>query len=407
MFNPKIGTETKIKTKSYVRTKLGVPGHVVWGNYVRLEPGRYCVIFDVSLCGAISDPLAKRYGFVEVMADAGKKLIEKAPILAENLEKGGRYIRVYFELGEREIVETRAYVDGTQALLIEEKSRPIRLTDRNEDDEAIIAEAGFPDVATAGLPEFFASNVEQLRVLHADRVWVKIIDNEVVLNIDGIKIHARTVDDLHCVSEIFISNMYNVSTPRDACVIDVGMNIALAALFFANKQTVKEVHAFEPFEETYRRAIENLDLNPDLARKITTYKFALSNKDEERTVRIGNIQRSANMSIRDNRTGPSLTLSVRDAAMMLRPIIQKATNKQLMIIAKIDCEGSEYEIFESLEAAGLLQQVSLFLVEWHPYSAYKDLTDLTTPLLKHGFVIIDRTARKDCANGMLYAMRSY
>ena len=406
MFNHNIGTEKKVSTKSYILTKQGVSGHVVSGNYVRLEPGRYCVAFDISLYGATSDPLVKRYGFVEVVADAGRRLIEKAPILAENLADNSHCVRVQFELAERMAVEMRVYVEGIHPLLIEEKSRPIRLTDRKDEDEAIIAATRFPDIASPGLPEFFISNVDRFRALHADRILVRIVDNAVVLNVDGVKLHASTLDDLHCLNEITISHVYNIIPPRDACVIDVGMNIALATLFFANKAKVKEVHAFEPFAETYARAIVNIGLNPDLKSKIIPYNFALSDRDEERTISIGKERPSANMSIRDNKTGRSVALSVRDAATVLGPIIEQAAAREMMVVAKIDCEGSEFEIFDSLEKAGLLRKFSALLVEWHPYSLFKDLTDLTTPLLKHGFVIIDRTSRKDRANGMFYAVRS-
>ena len=59
-----------------------------------------------------------------------------------------------------------------------------------------------------------------------------------------------------------------------------------------------------------------------------------------------------------------------------------------------------------LERAGLLEKFSALMVEWHPYSIYKQFSDLTTPLLKHGFVVFDRTLRKG-GNGVFYAVRAY
>ena len=85
MFNQNIGIETNVDGNSYVLTKRGELGHVVWGNYVRLHAGRYCVIFGISIDGEIFDPLAKNYGFVEIVTDAGKRLMAKGPILAETL----------------------------------------------------------------------------------------------------------------------------------------------------------------------------------------------------------------------------------------------------------------------------------------------------------------------------------
>src|SRR5271166_3141900 len=100
MFNPSIGTQTRVDGKSYISTNQGQLGHVTWGDYVRLQPGRYCVIFDISIAGEISDPLAGNYGFVDIVTDAGRKLITKKPIVAESLLKNSNFVPADFELLE-------------------------------------------------------------------------------------------------------------------------------------------------------------------------------------------------------------------------------------------------------------------------------------------------------------------
>ena len=50
---------------------------------------------------------------------------------------------------------------------------------------------------------------------------------------------------------------YESSHPHQV-VVDVGMNIGIATLWFANKDYVDEVYAYEPFEEIYAHAINNL-----------------------------------------------------------------------------------------------------------------------------------------------------
>lgn len=406
MFNQNLGTETNVNGSSYISTKRGKLGHVIWGNYLRLQPGRYCVIFGTYINGEVDDPLAKDYGFVDVVTDAGRKLIAKTPILAEALTNGGHSVRVDFELRETTIVEMRAYVHGNQALLVEEKPRPIKLSDRREEDEAIIAGTRFPDLKTAGLPEFFRTNIDRFQELHKRHITVNLQAEKVILNIDGISIHAGELDDLHCLNEIFVSNVYNIAVPHDACVIDIGMNLAFATLFFAKTNNVKEIHSFEPFEDTFKRGMANIELNPNLATKIFAHRLALSDQNEEKTIRVGNKMTTATMSIRDHPSGQSMTVSVRDAGTVLGPIVERAIAKGLLVVAKIDCEGSEYEIFKSLERAGLLQKFSALMVEWHPYSIHKQFSDLANPLLKHGFVVFDRTLRKG-GNGMFYAVHAY
>ena len=298
------------------------------------------------------------------------------------------------------------YVHGNQALLIEEKPRPIKLSDERKEDEAIIAGTRFPDPKSTLLPEFFRVNIDRFRELYKRQIMIGFEEHEVILNIDGIKVHARELDDLHCFNEIFVSNIYNIAIPRDACLIDIGMNLGFATLSFARTDNVKEIHSFEPFTETFHRGMANIELNPNLAAKIFAHRFALSDKNEEKTIRVGNKLTSATMSIRDHPDGQSMTISVRDAAAVLGPIIEHAIAKGLAVAAKIDCEGSEYEIFKSLERARLLEKFSALMVEWHPYSIHKQFSDLANPLLTHGFVVFDRTLRKG-GNGMFYAVRAY
>lgn len=403
MFNPEFVTETKINDETYVVTRKGEPGHAIWGNYVRLEPGRYCVEFDITPHGEIDAPSADQFGFVDVVADWGRQLIAKAPIAAN----AGHRIRLEFELADRLVVEPRVYVDGIQPLLVGEKPRPVRLSDRREDDDATVVATRFPDVTSPHLPEFFRANVTRLREMHESGIRVRLYDSGVMLDVDGIKLQARELDDMRDVEHIFVSNIYNLFPPRDACVIDIGMNLGLTTLQFASRATVKEVHAFEPFEETYQRAMANIALNPHLAAKITTYKFALSDSEEERIVRIENGLPSVVFGLFHNAdAGTAMPISIRDSATALGPIIERAISRGLKIVAKLNCEGSEYAIFESLENAKLLQKFSAFMVEAHPNGAFKDVTDLTRPLLKHDFVVIDRTPRRDGVNGLFYAVRS-
>jgi hypothetical protein len=56
---------------------------------------------------------------------------------------------------------------------------------------------------------------------------------------------------------------------------------------------------------------------------------------------------------------------LKSAAQVFAKIIEDAKAKHLDIVAKIDCEGSEFAVFEALETAGLLSEVSVFMVEWH------------------------------------------
>ena len=140
------------------------------------------------------------------------------------------------------------------------------------------------------------------------------------------------------------SNTYNICTVDDICAIDIGMNVGLATLYLARKPNVKEVHSFEPFGETFERGVANIRLNSDLARKISTYNVGLGGKDEELTITLDHDYSGA-FSTRSAHKGRPVQISVRDAATTLGPIIDRAIGKGLKVVAKINCEGSEFEVF--------------------------------------------------------------
>jgi FkbM family methyltransferase len=213
-----------------------------------------------------------------------------------------------------------------------------------------------------------------------------------------------TPDDLRFVGEIFYRNTYNAILNKAACIIDIGMNIGLVSLKLAKNPIVKEVHAFEPFYTTYERALANIGLNPDVSDKIFTYNFGLTDKDEELTVLIYDETDSGAFSIRGNSTGSPKKVIVRNAASVLEPIIRSAKKRKLDIVAKVDCEGSEFRIFEQLDAHKLLPDIAAFMVEWHRGSSGKTQHDLVEPLLRHGFLVFDVSPKE--GNGFFYAVRT-
>ncbi len=70
--------------------------------------------------------------------------------------------------------------------------------------------------------------------------------------------------------------------PDDGVVLDVGGNVGVMSLFFAQKVPDGMVHAFEPTHYAYKKFQKNLNLNPQLKRIITLNQcFVSANPTKE------------------------------------------------------------------------------------------------------------------------------
>lgn len=173
----------------------------------------------------------------------------------------------------------------------------------------------------------------------------------------------KTEIDLRVFEEIYFNNAYNFTFPASLEVIDIGMNIGLASLYFAAQPNVKKVYAFEPFKDTYDHAVLNFEQNPEIASKIQPFHFGLgsSNRSEEFFY---NPQEKGYMGmVNNNKNGEVVSVSIKNVTEVLKPILEDA--EQVKYMAKIDCEGAEYEIIDSLFHSGLLQKMDAVIIEWH------------------------------------------
>jgi hypothetical protein len=68
------------------------------------------------------------------------------------------------------------------------------------------------------------------------------------------------------------------------------------------------------------------------------------------------------------------------------------------LVAKIDCEGAEYQIIDALAEAGLLEKVDAFLIEWHG----RGDAPIREKLLAAGHAVWPR-AHPGANHGMIYS----
>lgn len=364
LLNDALGERREIDGRTHLLVRRGRHGHALYGPYERREPGHYTVEFGLSPVEGASYDGDGVCGFIDVTSDAGQRLIAHDIVRTSSLRNGTVNPKLTFTINEPLDLEYRVYLTGTASALVE--------------DRATISPGG-------------QASAEESK--------------NAFLEIDGVRIHSASYDDIHFVDEIFHKKTYNLSSEKDTCFLDIGMNVGLATLLFANMPNVSEVHAFEPFPETYARALRNIRLNPALAPKITAHPFGLAARDEELVVQVEDgLANSGGWNLRSDHGDRTVRLNVRDAASALGPIIAQAEASGRQVIAKIDCEGSEFDIFQSLSKADLFRSITALMVEWHRVFEGRDQSELLAPLKSAGFIVIDISPEE--GNGFFYAVRA-
>lgn len=218
-----------------------------------------------------------------------------------------------------------------------------------------------------------------------------------------VKIWLAGGDEIFVVEEVFAFLEYGAPIAEPATVIDIGMNVAAAALYFAKEPSVKRVIGFEPFAEATKRAERNLAINPQIAPKIEIRRYALGDSNGKAHLRFDPKLSIVNQIVRDpdlnEQTSQQQVVEIRDAEIELKSILAM-TDKNERVVLKVDCEGSEKEIFQRLSEE-TLSRIDTILLEWH----HADILEaIKEKLQKHDFqLLIRRNGRAD--RGMLYAFR--
>ncbi len=217
--------------------------------------------------------------------------------------------------------------------------------------------------------------------------------------IQGCRFNIGTGEEIVMLSEIFLDHNYDITLPCKSVVLDMGMNNGDSTLYFASRKNVDFVRGYEPFRPTFEAAEKNLSLNPALAARIDICNFGLGDREGELECDYS-AENTAGAGV-SGILGPKGNVSrqkieIRSASGEVARIRQEFPDHSL--VAKIDTEGSEFAIIESLDREKVLDQISVILLEWHE----KSPAPITNALLKAGFVVFNTDGYNGRA-GMLYA----
>lgn len=256
--------------------------------------------------------------------------------------------------------------------------------------------SGFSFLFHIRIFELFLSNASRLSGTYSYE------NNVLLFSFRGCRIRITGASELFIINEIFVQNCYNFKIPGSGKVgvIDIGMNAGLASLFFASQSNVEKVISFEPFKPTFDKALANFQLNPQLQSKIFPNNIGLGNENTSLNVQYN----SDNPGINSVTVGQGVdhakaneTVLLKEARSVINDIILE--NKDFDFVVKIDTEGAEYPIFESLFADRLNVKIRGFFIEWHTHGP----AALEEKLIGEKFSIASLVLNDN--TGLIYAFR--
>jgi len=233
----------------------------------------------------------------------------------------------------------------------------------------------------------------QARLSRCGEFETKQDDGKTVIQGYGLNLgHIFDGDGVAIVEEIFKNGEYRFDLGAPCIVIDIGMNIGLASLYFASRNDVKQVYGYEPFKPTYDQALFNFRINPDCAGKIHPYNFGLGDKEDQLTLdyyakapgRMSTVKAISEIPHSAKYPTVRQTVQIRRASQAVGPILEQ--HKGERIVLKCDTEGAEKEIFLDLDAAGMLRRMDVIMAEYH----FSRDTDLVELLKRNGFVFFQQ-----------------
>jgi FkbM family methyltransferase len=251
--------------------------------------------------------------------------------------------------------------------------------------------------------DFLLDNYVLARDLRKIGAEYKIEEGKLFVNVGGITMNATTAEEIFIFHEVFFRGAYQFNFPQKCIVLDIGMNVGTASLFFASLSNVERVFSFEPLVPTFEQAKYNLALNPELGKKIECRNVGLGLRNETIEVAYdfsnkGQAGIHGTEFIRSElKNVEKQKMTLVEASAVVRELIER--NRELPRVMKVDCEGSEYAIIESLSTSNLLSSFNVIMIEWHRRGP-----DLLVELLSRaGFLSFTQRASETV--GMIYATK--
>ncbi|GGK17541.1 hypothetical protein GCM10007962_09680 [Yeosuana aromativorans] len=226
-----------------------------------------------------------------------------------------------------------------------------------------------------------------------------------MVSFSNLNIYIESLEEFHILNEVFINDDYHYTTTKKSILIDIGCNIGITSLFFSTFSYIEKIIAFEPVTITYEQAKLNFQLNTKICKVDAIKNVGLGkHKREEKFLFDRNVKGNTGIrgklspSYSKNKSAKEISVNINEASSEILEIINQ--NSPLKVIVKMDCEGAEYEILESLKETGVIDEIDVLLMEWHDKG-----TEMIEKILEEsGFEYFSK--RFSSISGIIYAYKS-
>jgi len=188
---------------------------------------------------------------------------------------------------------------------------------------------------------------------------------------DGLSITARrNIYDVRIVREIFVEKPYirRLRLPPAPLIVDIGGYIGDFTLYAVKYLNARRVIVYEPTAENFKLLKQNIE-NNSFQDKITAVNKAVSDSDET-------ILNTEVLDHEEVHASRYMYHSAVHRSVSSVTLAELFTNHQLVSVdlLKVDCEGSEYDIFSSVPV-DLFRRIKNIVFEYHKIEGFKAKLD--------------------------------
>lgn len=158
-------------------------------------------------------------------------------------------------------------------------------------------------------------------------------------------------------------------------VIDIGANVGMVSILLAKKFPFLKIYSFEPVKSNYNNLVKNIKLNNIEDNTIFPFNMAVTKDSRDILILINLLNQGGSaLSEYTNYYPPTLLKNFCHSTTLNNIVSENKIDKIKLL--KIDCEGSEYEIFYNTDKK-ILSNIQNIIGEFHKVENedYYKLTD--------------------------------